>query len=243
MRMLFLILCPLLIMLSSCSHEHDVVTKPAPFEELNPGPVDPVAAPYRIGVGDELELKFFFVPDMNDVVQVRPDGKISVMFVEDIRAAGRTPEELARILKKKLAKHVKQSDLVVSVNNFGSQRVYVGGEVLKPGPIQLQGRSTLTQVLGEASWLTPLASKQEIVIIRRGKDNRESVYHVNSGKIISGEDTGQDILVQAGDVILVPPSGVVDFDRWMDQNVRLALPFNMGASYIYSNTSNAELFR
>jgi polysaccharide export outer membrane protein len=131
----------------------------------------------------------------------------------------------------------------VSVSSFGSQRVYVGGEVIKPGPVQLQGQASLTQILGEAGWLTPLASNQEIVILRHGKNNKESVYHINSGKIISGEDTGQDVAVLAGDVILVPPSGVVDFDRWMDQNVRLAMPFNMNAGYIYSNTSNAELFR
>lgn len=233
-----------LVLLSSCSHEHDVVKKPAPFTELNPVPMDITATPYHIGAGDKLELKFFFMPDLNETVQVRPDGRISVMFIGDVRAAGRTPEQLEKIIRKRLQHHVKQTDMIVSVSSFGSQRVYVGGEVIHPGPVQLQGRSDLTQVLGEAGWLTPLASQQEIVILRRGKDNKESVYHVSSGKIISGEDTGQDVLVQAGDVILVPPSGSVDFDRWMDQNVRLALPFNMGASYIYSNTSNsAELLR
>lgn len=236
----YIIMVSILSILSACT---TVVKKPAPFSQLEPVTSDTIEAPYLIGAGDEIELKFFFVPELNNVVRVRPDGNISVMFIQDVKAAGKTPVELANTIRKKLAGHVTQPDMVVSINSFGSQRVYVGGEVTKPGPVQLSRRASLTQVLGEAGWLTPLASNDEVIIIRRGNGGRESVYHVDSGKIISGEDTGQDVMVLAGDVVLVPPSGSVDFDRWMDHNVRQALPFGTSASYVYTNTYSSEIIK
>ncbi len=229
-----------LLALSACS---PVVTHPSPPGELIPVNVENLDLPYQIGVGDRLELKFFFVPDMDSEAQVRPDGRISVMFIGDVKAAGLTAEQLAKKLRKKLRRHLKQSDLVVSVKNFGSQRVYVGGEVVHPGPVQLQGRNSLIQVLGEAGWITPLASNEELVIVRRNAEGREQVYHVDSGKIISGEDTGQDVMVLPGDVILVPPLHSVELDRWVDRNMRQVLPFGASANYNYTNYYDGSVRR
>lgn len=87
----------------------------------------------------------------------------------------------------------------------------------------------------EAGWITPLASSEEIIIVRRNEWCRESIYHVNSAKIISGMDTGQDVMILPGDVILVPPLGSVDVDRWIDRNMRQVLPIGVGANYNYTN--------
>jgi protein involved in polysaccharide export with SLBB domain len=222
----------MILALASCSSP--VVTHPAPSSDLYSG-FPAHDEPYVINPGDELDLKFFFVPDLNTVALVRPDGKISVMFAGDITAAGNTPLQLHSIIEKKLSAHMKQPDMMVSVKTMGSQKVYVGGEVLKAGVIQLSGHSSLMQVLNEAGWLTPSASKEEIIILRRTDGGREKIYHVNTAKIMSGEDPAQNVRVLAGDVILVPPSAPVEFDRWMDRNVRSALPFGMGASYNYTN--------
>ncbi|MEI7669056.1 MAG: polysaccharide biosynthesis/export family protein [Pseudomonadota bacterium] len=225
--------------LFSCS---SVVTKPSNISELNLGNFDN-SQPYYIGIGDELDIKFFFVPRLDDTVTVRPDGKISVMFAQDVQAEGKTPEELADILRKKLARHLKQPDILVSVSSFASRKVYVGGEVQKPGTVQLINNYSLMQVLGEAGFITPFASKDEIIILRRNDEGKEKVYHVNLANIVSGEDTNQDVKVKPGDVILVPPSNPVAFDRWMDQNVKQALPFSLGASYIYSNQRSSGILK
>lgn len=131
----------LLLAVSGCfSH---VVTNPSPMGELIPVNEENLNAPYQIGVGDKLEIKFFSTPDLNTEVQVRPDGRISMMFADDIRAAGLTPEQLARKLKEKLQKHLKKPDMVVAVKGFGSQRVYVGGEVLIRGRYNCRGVTAL----------------------------------------------------------------------------------------------------
>jgi len=212
-----------------------VVVHPAPIQKITP-PVTSTSAPaYRIGAGDEIEIKFFSTPELDTVVPVRPDGMISMMFAQDVPAAGKTPEELVAVLKKKLAPHVKQPDMAVIMHSFASQKIYVEGEVVKPGPVQLSGRETLLQALGDAGWLSPSAKRDEVVLVRRGEDNKEAVYHIDVSKMVSGEDLSQNVMMQAGDLILVPPSDATSFDRWIDKNIRQALPFSTNAGVVYTN--------
>jgi len=207
----------------------------APLDEIKPQvSADPAPAPYKIGVGDEIEVKFYFAPELNDKMQVRPDGKISIMFAQDIQAAGQTPEELSQAIKRALAHHVKQLDLVVIVRNFGSQRVFVGGEVFKPGPVQIPAPETMLQVLTEAGWITPYAGPEKILLLRRNKNGKENLYPVEVNKLLTGEDMSQNIIVQPGDFVLVPPSDAVAADRWVDQNVRQIMPFNTTAGAYYN---------
>src|SRR5262249_34749228 len=153
---------------------------------------------YKIGVGDELEVKFFYAPELNDRMQVAPDGTISVMFAPHTRAAGLTSDELTEKLKRKLKGHVKQPDMMVVVRTYGSQRFFVGGEVTKPGPFQLNGSETVLQALNEAGWITPLAGLDKTVLVRRDESGNEKIYPVNVDKLTSGEDMSQNVIVQAG---------------------------------------------
>jgi polysaccharide export outer membrane protein len=224
----------ILLILSGCA---DPVVNPAPLDEIKPAASNLEPAPYKIGMGDEIEIKFFFAPELNDKMQVRPDGKISIMFAQDVQAAGQTPEQLADAIKKALASHVKQLDLVVIVRNFGSQRVFIGGEVFKPGPVQLAAPESMLQVLTEAGWITPHAGPEKIILVRRNPGGKESLYPVEVDKLISGEDLSQNIIVKPGDFILVPPSDSVAADRWVDRNIRQILPFNTTAGAYYNMTT------
>jgi protein involved in polysaccharide export with SLBB domain len=230
----------LVLLLLGCS---PVVTHPSQVKKIEWDSRDVTAPPYRIGAGDELEIKFFATPELNETVQVRPDGKISIMFAQGIKASGKTPEALAKLIKKKIAGHVKNPDILVNVHGFASQRVYVGGEVIKPGSFQIMGRETLMQALTEAGWLTPLARRDEVVLVRRDEDGMEEVYPFNLNKMLSGEDMSEDIIVQAGDLILVPPSDSVSFDRWVDRNIRQALPFSTSAGIVYTNQYQSGVTR
>lgn len=195
---------------------------------------------YRIGTGDELEIKFFFAPELNDRMTVRPDGKISIMFAQDVQAAGLTIDELASDIRAVLAPHVKQLDLVVILRSFASQRAYVGGEVFKPGPIPLTGNETVLQILSAAGWMTPTAGLDKVVIVRRDAAGEEKIYPINVDAMQRGIDMAQNITVQSGDLILVPPSDVASSDRWVDQNIRQLLPFSpsAGISYNINPTKN-----
>lgn len=223
-----------LVCLSACAQEP--LVNPAPLADIKPVSADmeqPTPS-YKIGVGDEIEVKFYFAPELNDKMQVRPDGKISIMFAQDVQAAGQSPEQLSQNIKKALAGHVKQLDLVVVVRNFGSQRVFVGGEVFKPGPVQIPAPETMLQVLTEAGWITPYAGPERIILVRRGTDKKEKLYPVEVNKLLTGEDMTQNVMVQPGDFILVPPSDAVATNRWIDHNIRQMLPFNTSAGVNYT---------
>lgn len=214
--------------LSACASP--VVRNPAPHTLLTADSAVP--AGYEIGPGDEIELKFYYNPELNDRLLVRPDGKISIGFLQDVQAAGRTPAALAQDIRSQLAPHLRQPDVVVSVRGFGSQRVFVGGEVTRPGPVALANRASLLQVLTEAGWVRDTARKEELVLVRRDPAGGRKVFTLDMEKALSGEDLSQDVALRADDMLFVPPSAIANFDRWVDQHIRQALFFstNVGAS-------------
>lgn len=202
-----------------------------------PAPLPP-KGPYRLGAGDEIEVKFFFAPELNDRMLIRPDGKVSIMFAQDVQAAGLTAEELAADIRAILAPHVKQLDLVVIVRNFASQKAYVGGEVGKPGPVTLSGNETLLHVLADAGWMTPAAGAEKVVLVRRDGNGEEKIYPINVADLQTGHNMVQNVSVMPGDLILVPPSDAVSADRWVDQNIRQLLPFSSSVGVAYDINKN-----
>ena len=152
-----------LIILTSCG---SAVKKPAEFSELKPEINDILEQEYIIGAGDNLELKFFYAPELNNIITVRPDGKISLPFIHDIKAAGKTPEQLSEIISKKLARHLEQPEVSVSINDFASQKVFVIGEVSKAGAIQLTQREVI-RLFGFRVPTAPAALNSRDVITRR----------------------------------------------------------------------------
>jgi polysaccharide export outer membrane protein len=225
-----------LALLGGCA-ERQINYTPLASIKADPPPLTTPKMAYRIGPGDELEVKFFFAPELNDRMTVRPDGKVSIMFAQDIEAAGLTAEELAANIRAVLAPHVKQLDLVVIIRSFASQRAFVGGEVFKPGPITLSGNETLLQVLASAGWVNT-SGADKIVVVRRDGTGAEKIYPVNLAELENGVNMAQNIVVQSNDMILVPPSDVVSADRWVQQNIRDILPFTVGVGASYNINSN-----
>lgn len=215
--------------LSACAGG-PVVKNPAPHAMLSADTAVPTQ--YEIGAGDEIEIKFYYNPELNDRLTVRPDGKISVAFLQDVQAAGRSPSALGQDIRAQLATHVRQPDVVVAVRSFASQRVYVGGEVQRPGPVHMVGRMSLLQTLAEAGWVRDTARKEELVLVRRDPSGERKIFTVNLDKALNGDDLSQDVVLRADDMLFVPPSAAADFNRWIDQHIRQALFFstNVGVS-------------
>ncbi len=206
----------------------------APLSELHHSVAREARADYHIGLGDELEIKFFFTPELNDRVTVRPDGKISLMFAQNIQAEGLTVDELAQNIRVICAPHVKQLDLVVTVRGFNSQKAYVGGEVAKPGAVPLTGNETIMQVLSGAGWMTTSAKTDQVIIVRRDPMKQEKIYLVNMDELGRGINMAQNVVIQSGDLVLVPPSDIASADRWVDQNIRQLLPVALSTGISYS---------
>ena len=158
---------------------------------------------YVIGAQDVLDINVWKEPDVSRVVPVRPDGKISLPLLNDVQAAGLTPDQLAAKVTEDLKKYVTNPQVTVIVTAINSQRVYILGEVTRPGAFPLLPGMTVLQALSSAGGFTQFA-KVKSIFVRRLHDGKESKYLFNYKDVIGGKKPEQDILLKAGDTIVVP---------------------------------------
>lgn len=186
---------------------------------------------YRIHVGDKLDIKFFYNPELNEIITVRPDGRIALQLVHEIIAAGMTPEELTNLLKDKYSLEIKNPEITVIVRSFSSQSIHVGGEVSKPGILDLIGPMTVFQALTRAGGLKDTSRLDEIIVIRRSADNKPVIISVNLKKMIDGTDMRQDIILMPYDIVYVPKSPIANINQWVGQYIRNNIPIPISIHY------------
>ena len=159
-------------------------------------------AKYVIGVGDVLTVTFWRDQRMSGDVLVRPDGKISVLLLNDVQAAGHTPEQLAGSLSQAAAKFITESDVTVNVKEVHSRRVFIVGEVVTPGAVPLTGDMNVLQLIAVAGGLHEYADKKHIVILRT-ENGRERRLNFNYDDVLKGKNLKQNILLLPGDTVMV----------------------------------------
>ncbi|GJL49378.1 polysaccharide biosynthesis/export family protein [Candidatus Nitrospira salsa] len=221
----------LIFFLAACSPS--VVVK-SPTSVGSPGTTVGQVGPtlmkeYIIQPGDELDIKFFYNPDLNELVTVRPDGRISLQLVGETIAAGRTPYSLTELLKKEYDRELKQPEITVIVRSFGA-RIFVDGEVEKPGELELTGPLTVMQAISRAEGATDEAWDQAL-IIRRIQGKQPFVIAIDIKSVLSGEDFSQDIGLVPFDIVYVPRSPIADVNLWVDQYIRQNIPIRFGAFF------------
>lgn len=164
-----------------------------------------VATPpgYVIGADDMLSVRFWGDTQLSADVVVRPDGKISLSLLNDVQAAGFTPEQLAITLEKAASKYITDPDATVIVREVRSRKVFVLGQgVAKPGVVALNTDMNVLQVIAASGGLLEYADKKEIVVIRR-ESGRERRFKFNFDEVVKGKRPEQNILLQPGDTVLV----------------------------------------
>jgi protein involved in polysaccharide export with SLBB domain len=206
------------------------VRRPTPLGSLPVADTPPKQGDwqYKIHVGDELDVKFFFNAELNEHLTVRPDGRISLQLVPEIVAAGLTPGELAQRLKDEYSGELSKPELTVIMRSFGAQQVYVGGEVEKPGEMRLTGTLTALQAVAIAAGFKDTARLTEVIVIRRNPDRTPLVIPVNLKRALDGTDVGQDIALMPYDVLYVPKSTLANVNKFVDQLIRKNIPLNFG---------------
>lgn len=158
---------------------------------------------YVIGADDVLDISVWKEPDVSRTVPVRPDGKISLPLVNDVQAAGVTPNELAATLTELLKKFVNDPQVTVIVTQINSRRVYVVGEVTRPGAFPLLPDMTVLQALADAGGFTPYANKKKIHILRT-VNGKQSEFPFEYGDVLNGSKSSENIKLLPGDEIVVP---------------------------------------
>ena len=187
---------------------------------------------YRIQPGDLLDIKFFYSPELNEQLPVRPDGRIALQLAQEVQAAGLTPAQLTTILMEKYATELKKPDVVVIVRSFGNQRVYVDGEVAKPGLIPLTGPTTVLQAITQAGGLVYTGNAADVLLIRRGPKNEPVAMLVNMEKVYNGSDLGQDLYLRPFDIVYVPKTAIANANLWIEQYLTRMVP-RIGFTFTY----------
>jgi polysaccharide export outer membrane protein len=159
---------------------------------------------YKIGIGDVLEIVTWKEPDFSrEEIIVRLDGKISFPLLDDVKAAGLTPNQLKKDIEEKLKEYVSNPSVTVTVRNAASQKFYVLGEVANTGEYPLSKDLTVLQAFALAGGFTEWASKKEIILFRH-ENGKEKVIQINYKDIIKNKDFSQNVAIKANDTIIVP---------------------------------------
>lgn len=167
-----------------------------------PGPAatDPA---YVIGPEDMLDINVWKEPDVSRVVPVRPDGRISLPLINDVQAAGLSPQQLAGIVAEKLRKFLNEPQVTVIVTAINSQRVFVVGEVLRAGAFPLLPGMTVLQALSSAGGFTTFADVKKIHVLRL-RDGKHVELPFNYRDVLKGDNPDQNIKLEPGDTVVVP---------------------------------------
>jgi len=159
---------------------------------------------YAIGVGDVIEISVWKNPDLTVTVPVRPDGRISVPLLGDVQAAGVTPLALKTVLTNGFRDYITAPGVSVVVKEVNSQKIFVTGEVAKPGAYDLKSLTKVMQALAMAGGLTAYA-KQRVIVLRDGQGGHaDRRIEVDLGAIVSGRHPEDNITLQPGDTLVVP---------------------------------------
>jgi polysaccharide biosynthesis/export protein len=181
----------LALVLAGCGGStSDAVRKTRPF----------APAEYRLGVEDVVEVAVWKEPELSVTAPVRPDGKLTVPVAGEIVAAGRTAHELEQEIVHKLSVRIAAPVVTVVVKEVNASRVFVLGEVTKPGAYPLRGAMTVVQALALAGGMTEFAKRSDIVILRptsTGAQERLQLDYEDAVKSAA-------IMLSPGDTVVVP---------------------------------------
>jgi polysaccharide export outer membrane protein len=163
-----------------------------------------VGESYVIGPEDVLFIHVWKEEALSRTVLVRMDGKISLPLVDDVQAGGLTARQLKEELTKRLKEFVDNPTVSVIVTEPNSFKVYVSGQVKAPGVVRLRSETTIVQLITMVGGFTDWAKQKKILIIRKEEDGKEKRITLNYKKIVKGNAPDQNIILRAGDHIIVP---------------------------------------
>lgn len=200
---------------------------------------------YVLGIGDIIATKFFYNEKLNEEVTVRPDGKISLQLIGDVTAAGLTPLQLATQLRgayskvlrmdspqvSVIVKNVKAPEMALMVKDFTQQRVYVGGEVTRPGLIPLKGMLRMLDAVILAGGALNTANMAKAKLIRHKGFQKPDVYTFNLDSVIEGETP--DVILKPYDIVYLPKTTIAKVDLFTEQYLYKVFPFQTLFNFQY----------
>jgi polysaccharide export outer membrane protein len=204
MKLAALILVTALVCAASAQQKPEA-NQPAQTADANSGANKAATSDpnYVIGGQDVLDISVWKEAELTRTVPVRPDGKISLPLLNDVQAAGLTPTQLAEQITESLKKYVTDPQVTVIISQINSQRIYILGEVSRAGAYPLLPNMTLLQGLSSAGGFTQFANLKKIYMFRM-ENGKQVKYPFNYKDVINGKATDENVVLKAGDTIVVP---------------------------------------
>lgn len=163
----------------------------------------PVPTDYVIGPDDVLGIVFWRDADMSGDVTVRPDGMITLPLVQDVKAAGLTPDVLRQQIQQAASKFISDPNVTVIVRQINSRNVFITGEVARPGPFPVSGQMTVLQLIAVAGGVSEYADRKNITITRT-ENGKPVTFKFNYNDVSKGKNVNQNIVLKPGDTVVVP---------------------------------------
>jgi polysaccharide biosynthesis/export protein len=160
-------------------------------------------ADYVIGPDDVLQVLFWHEKEMSGEVIVRPDGRISIPLLNDVAAAGLTPDQLRARIVELAAKYLEDPTATVVVKEINSRKVFITGSVEKPGTYPLTGRTTVLQLIATAGGLKEYAKRGDITVLRTVA-GREQRLPFDYDRVVEGKTVRQNVELKPGDTVVIP---------------------------------------
>jgi len=197
----------------------------------SPAPADE----YRMQIGDIIEIKFFNNPELNDRVQVGPDGRISLQLIDDLPAVGLTRSELQKTITDRYARFLKAPQVSVLIRTYAGQRIFVGGEVNNPGLFPLDAETTALEAIMRAGGFKNTARKTAVFLVRKGDQGQPVVLRlqidVEKGAKNKGLVPGP--VLRPYDAVFVAKSRIAKVDQFMANYVGDLVPVSVVAGFGY----------
>jgi protein involved in polysaccharide export with SLBB domain len=191
---------------------------------------------YRLGFGDQVEVKFFNNEQFNELIDVRPDGRITLERIGDIYVNGMTPSQLDSLVTVTYADIIRDPDVTVFVRRFGSYQVYVLGEVKNPGAYPVERNMSIVQVLSVAGGVPFSGAMGSVMVLRQGRNEEIKAVKIDVNYYLAGgrlrlttiekeiDVSVNDFFIQPMDIVYVPRTPIASIVEFLEEIYRGVLP-------------------
>lgn len=213
------------------------------------------AQDYRLAVGDSIEIKLFYNPELNELQVIRPDGRITMQLIGELQAAGLTTAEMEAQLKAKFTGILRTPTPSVFVRKYVLQRVFVGGQVNNPSTVPVEGPLTLMQAIFHSGGFKFTAERRNVLVFRNNGLPSAEVLIVNLEQQLNAAQTSADcepmpkcaqevpagtfrrgdVALLPNDIVYIPQTAIGQLAQYMDENIGRIIPLfrNMGVNLYY----------
>ena len=211
----------LLASLGGVSLAAPAATSPAPRDAAPPSPPDN----YVLAAGDQIEVNVFGEPDLSRTVTIKPDGIVALPLINQVKASGKTAAQLEAELTKLYARFLRAPSVSIIVRQFRMHRVYVMGEVQRPGRYDITDDTSVLDALTAAGGTTDRANL-DAVQLSRVEDGKSKAIPIKMSQVVQGKDPAQNVKLKNGDLLYVPRRGMTILEILQNiLSLRGILPF------------------